>query len=256
MTMFNLEGKTALVTGASSGFGAHFSKILIENGASVVIGARRKNILDEHADKLNALVKGTKAKAVTLDVTDRQQVIHAFDVAEQSFGTVDIIVNNAGISPMNHCLQDSEEDYDRMMEVNQKAVWRVATEGAKRLVAANKSGSIINISSIMGLNASPYLSLYCTSKAAVAQLTKALAMDLWSKNIRVNALCPGFFPTEINGDFMNSADGQKYISRTPAKRTGRLDEISGPFLLLASDASSFMNGALIPVDGGHSARML
>lgn len=249
----NLKGKVAFVTGASSGFGAHFSKILAAEGAKVVLAARRKDYLDVVVAEIKS--QGGEAMAIELDVTDASAVVKAFNAAEAAFGTVSILVNNAGISSMKHSLKDSEDDYDRMMNLNLKAVWQVATEGARRMVEAKIAGSIINISSIMGLNASPFLALYSTSKAAVAQLTKSLATELWHKGIRVNALCPGFFPTDINESFMATDAGKEYVRKMPAGRVGELEEISGPFLLLASDASSYMTGVLLPVDGGHTIRI-
>ncbi|TDG13883.1 SDR family oxidoreductase [Seongchinamella unica] len=246
---FSLQGKVALVTGASSGLGARFAVALADAGATVVAAARRK-------EKLQALVQqisdaGGRALAVAMDVTSAASVTSALDEAERGAGPVDILVNNAGVAGSRHCLKEDEANWDAIMETNLKGAWRVAHGVAKRSVAAGRPCSIINIASILGVRVGFGESSYAISKAAVVQMTKAMALELARKNIRVNAICPGYFATEMNADYLLSEGGQAYLKDTTAGRMGELDELDGPLLLLASDAGSFINGAIIPVDGGH-----
>ncbi len=246
---FNLQGKVALVTGASSGLGAHFALTLASAGATVIAAARRK-------EKLQQLVKdiedaGGRAFAIAMDVTSASSVAAALDEAKSHFPTIDILVNNAGIAGSRHSLKEDEENWDAIMDTNLKGAWRVAHAVANHSVATGKPCSIINIASILGLRVGFGESSYAISKAAVVHMTKALALELARKQIRVNALCPGYFATEMNTDYLHSESGQAYLKGTTAGRMGDIDELSGPLLLLASDAGSFINGAVIPVDGGH-----
>ncbi len=246
---FGLQGKTALVTGASSGLGAHFARVLALAGASVAVAARRN-------DKLVNLVQeiedaGGRAFAVTLDVTAGHSVTAAIASIENTLGPIDILVNNAGVSGSRHSLKEDETNWDFVMDTNLKGAWRVAQAVAKRSVELSQPCSIINIASILGLRVGIGLSTYSVSKAAVVQLTKALASELARKCVRVNAICPGYFATEMNSDYLLSSSGQEYLASTTAGRMGELDELTGPLLLLASEAGSFMNGTAIPVDGGH-----
>ncbi|RLQ22995.1 SDR family oxidoreductase [Seongchinamella sediminis] len=246
---FNLQGKVALVTGASSGLGAHFARTLAGAGATVVAAARRR-------EKLQGLVQqikdaGGNALAVAMDVTDAASVTRALDAAEQDAGAIDILVNNAGVAGSRTCLKEDEANWDAVMETNLKGAWRVAHGVASRNVAADHPCSIVNIASILGIRVGFGESTYAISKAAVVQMTKAMALELARKQIRVNALCPGYFATEMNAGYLESERGQDYLKTTTAGRMGELDELSGPLLLLASEAGSFINGATIPVDGGH-----
>jgi len=248
-----VDDKVALVTGASSGLGRHFALTLAKAGARVAVVARRKDRLNDLVAEIETF--GGTAIAFELDVTDRSHFDVVLDLIEKDLGAVEILINNAGIAVEGNTLEMADDDLDNILDVNTKALWLLAKRVSDRLVKNGKSGSIINIASILGLNVSPGLSLYAISKAAVVQMTKALAADLWRHNIRVNAICPGYFKTEINSDFFDSDAGQKAISKMPPRRLGEYEELSGLLLLLASDASSFMTGTAIPIDGGHSVKL-
>lgn len=246
---FSLAGKTALVTGASSGLGAHFASVLADAGATVIATARRKERLDAMVAEITA--NGGNAEAVALDVTNPDNVVAVLNGIESRHGAIDVLVNNAGVAGSQHSLKVGEDEWDRIMDTNLKAAWRMARAVAERAVIGGRTASIINIASILGLRVGFGESTYAVSKAAVVHLTKALALELARKGIRVNAICPGYFATEMNGDYLHSEAGKAFLGGTPSGRMGELEELSGPLLLLASDAGSFVNGAIIPVDGGH-----
>ena len=247
--MLSMAGKTALVTGASSGLGEHFARVLAAAGASVVVAARRTDRLETLVQELRA--GGASAMAVALDVSSADSVEHALDTIEAELGVPDVLVNNAGVGASRYSLKVDEENWDFIMDTNLKGAWRVARGTAARAVAAGKPCSIVNIASILGLRVGFGESVYAASKAAVVQLTKAMALELGRKNIRVNALCPGYFSTELNSEYLASEQGQAMLGATPGGRAGELPELSAPLLLLASDAGSFINGVALPVDGGH-----
>ena len=247
-TMFSLKGRTALVTGASSGLGRHFVQVLSRAGASVVLAARRLDRLQTLAQEIER--EGGKALAVALDVTDPDSVQRAFDAAE-ALGPVTILVNNAGVPSGSFFTKTSEEEWRSVLDVNLDGVFRVGQETARRMAAKGAGGSIINIASILGFGVSKTLSAYAASKAAVVSLTKSMALELARDKVRVNALAPGYFSTEINDTFLASETGKRMLSGVPMKRAGELKELDGPLLLLASDAGSFMTGSVITVDGGH-----
>lgn len=252
---FSLAGKTVLITGASSGIGAHLARLAARAGARVVLAARRLERLGQVADDIHR--EGGQALAVALDVTDRASVEAAFDSAEASFGCVDVVLNNAGIGSGQRALQISEDDWRQMLSTNLDGVWRVAQCAAQRLVKAGRPGSIINIASILGLRVGTGYSHYSAAKAGVVQLSKSLALELARHQIRVNAIAPGYFKTEMNDDYFDSEKGQAYIrDSVPMRRLGDLKELEGPFLLLASDAGAFMTGAVLAVDGGHVVNSL
>ncbi len=248
--IFDVTGKTALVTGASSGFGAHFAKILSAHGAKVVLAARRMERLDSLVKEITH--NGGEALAVNMDVTNAKSISSAFDAAEAKFGIVDILSNNAGVADAKMALDIEEDSWDFVLDTNLKGAWMVAREAGRRMIAGAKTGSIVNTASILGLRAAISQASYATSKAGVVQLTRVLALEWGRKNIRVNALCPGYFITEINKEYFSGEHGKAYIAGTPARRTGNMSEISAPFMLLASDAGSFVNGIALPVDGAHS----
>jgi NAD(P)-dependent dehydrogenase (short-subunit alcohol dehydrogenase family) len=246
---FSLAGRTALVTGASSGLGHHFAGVLAKAGASVVIAARRVDRLQALTAQIEAV--GGRALAVALDVTDPAAVRRAYEAAEAAFGPVDVVVNNAGVPSGSWFLKTSEQEWRDVLAVNLDGVFRVGQEGARRMVAAGRPGSIINIASILGIGVMKTLAPYSASKAAVIALTKAMALELARENIRVNAIAPGYFATEINADHWATDAGKRMVKGIPFGRIGQLHELDGPLLLLASDAGAFMTGSVITVDGGH-----
>lgn len=246
----SLEGRRALVTGASSGLGLHFAEVLAAAGADVVLAARRVDKLQAEAERLRA--GGAKVHCVALDVTDGQSVKDAFADAEAELGgPVDILVNNAGVSGDSFFLNLEEEEWDFVVDTNLKGAYLVAREMAQRLVAAKQGGSIINIASILGFRVAAVLAPYCASKAGLVHLTKAMALELARYKIRVNAIAPGYIETDINRGYFDTEPGQKMLARIPMKRLGEKEELAGPLLLLASAAGAYMTGAVIEVDGGH-----
>ncbi|WP_339676673.1 SDR family NAD(P)-dependent oxidoreductase [uncultured Zhongshania sp.] len=250
----DLSGQLALVTGASSGLGVHFAKVLAQAGATVVAAARRVDRLESLVADIEAA--GGKAMAVAMDVNDGSSVVAAFDQVQANLGTVTVVVNNAGVADPSRFVDSTEDKWDFTVDTNLKAVWRVSREASERMIKAGVGGSIINISSILGLQPSSNNTLYATAKAGVIQLTKNSAQELWRHNIRVNALCPGYFETEINTDFFQSEKGAQYLNKIPPRRLGQMDELTMPLLMLASSAGSFISGVALPVDGGHLLQSL
>lgn len=249
MSYFNLSGKVALITGASSGIGAHFARTLAAEGAIVAIAARRANRLEVLAAEIARL--GGQAVCVQMDVTDTNDIAAGLDLIEAQAGPVQILVNNAGMAGRYPFLKAPREETEQVVAVNQTAVWDMAQAVAQRLVAAGLPGSIINISSITGLRAIGGAASYAMTKAAVAHMTKLHALELSRYGIRVNAIAPGYFMTELTEDFLGSDAGEALRQRIPMKRIGNLGELDGLLLLFASDRSSFMTGTVVPVDGGH-----
>ena len=249
MQYFNLADKIALVTGASSGIGAHLARTLASHGCRTVIVARRLDRLERLASEIEA--QGGRAIPVQMDVTDRDAINAGLDQVEALAGPVEILVNNAGMAGRHPFLSAPKDETDQVVAVNQTAVWDMSQAVSQRLIKHATPGAIINISSITGLRAVGGAASYAMTKAAVAHLTRLHALELARHNIRVNAIAPGYFLTDLTEDFLESKAGQALRDRIPMKRTGNLDELEGLLLLLASDRSSFMTGAVIPVDGGH-----
>jgi len=247
--IFDLAGKTALVTGASSGLGVRFAEVLAENGAAVALVARRADRLATVKARIEAA--GGRAVAIEADVRDRTAMQRAFDAAEKAFGTVTILVNNAGVAHAGRAVELAEEDWRRVISTNLDAVFFWAQEAARRMLAAGKGGAIVNIASVLGFGVNKGVIAYATAKAGVIQLTKALALELAFKGIRVNAIAPGWIVTEITHDYLSSEQGAAMKRQIPMGRFGEERDLDGPLLLLVSDAGRYMTGATIVADGGQ-----
>jgi len=248
--LFDLSGKVALVTGASSGLGVHFAHCLGAAGASVVLAARRAERLASLQAELRK--KGVKATAVDLDVQSGASVAAALEAA----GPLDIVVNNAGISIVKPALDMPEEDWDAVVDTNLRGAWLMAQGAARRWTAAKRPGVIVNIASILGLRTIGQVAPYNASKAGLIHLTRVLAMEWARHDIRVNAICPGYIETEMNSDFWKTPGGQRLIERIPQRRIGQPGHLDGALLLLASEAGTFMTGSVLTVDGGHTVNSL
>jgi 3-oxoacyl-[acyl-carrier protein] reductase len=252
--LFDLTGEVALVTGASSGLGWRFAEVLAAHGASVVLAARRVDRLEELKGRI--IGRGGKAETVALDVAEPDQIAPAFDVAEAAFGTVSLLVNNAGVSGNKWALEMSHEDWRSVLRVNLDGVWFVAQEAARRMVAAERPGTIVNVASLLAFRPPPTLSAYSVAKAGVVQLTAALAVELARHRIRVNAIAPGYILTEINQEFFSSPKGEAFMRSIPQRRIGDPGDLDGTLLLLSSSrAAGFMTGSTVVVDGGHMHAM-
>jgi NAD(P)-dependent dehydrogenase (short-subunit alcohol dehydrogenase family) len=247
--VFEINGKHILVTGASSGFGRHFSRFLAERGAKVTLAARRSEALSAEVAKINR--SGGAAQGVVLDVTLAAEIEGALRQAEAKFGAIQAVVNNAGVTVTKPALDQDERAWDHIIDTNLKGAWLVAQAAAKRMVAHKIEGSIINIASILGIRATGAVAPYAITKAGVIQMTKVLALEWARYGIRVNSLAPGYFATDLNDEFFKSEAGKALVKRVPQRRLGKLNELDGPLLLLVSDASSFITGSVIVVDGGH-----
>lgn len=251
---FRLDGRVAFVTGASSGIGAELARAFAHAGAAVALVARRRERLDEMAESLRAV--GAPVLPVPLDVTDTASIAAAFDRVEAELGVPDLLVNNAGIARTGLFLKTGGAERDATFATNFDAAWDLSAEAARRMIAAGKPGCILNIASVLALGGAPGYAAYAASKAALTHLTRCLALEFVRHRIRVNAIAPGWFVTEMNDDWLGSEAGREYLARIPPKRAGQLRELVGPALLLASDAGSFVNGVTLAVDGGHHAALV
>lgn len=252
-TRFDLDGKTALVTGASSGLGARFASMLADNGAQVVLASRRIERLKELRAEIEAA--GGAAHVVALDVTDVESIAAAVAQAESEVGPIDILVNNSGVSTTQRLLDVKTEDYDFMFDTNTRGAFFVAQHVARRMIERaradpTRAARIVNIASMAALRVLPQIGVYCMSKAAVVQMTRAMALEWGRYNINVNAICPGYIETEINADHWQTEAGRKLIDMLPRRRVGKPQDLDGVLLLLASDQSHFVNGAVIAADDG------
>lgn len=247
--IFSLKDRVALITGASSGLGARFAEVAAANGARVMLTARREEKLKEIAARIEKA--GGKAAYLACDVTDNASVARAFDEAEKQFGTVDLFVANAGMARLGKVVDMPENEYRALMALDMDAVFFNSREAAKRMIAANKPGCIIATASIAAFMVERNIVAYNMAKAAVVQFVKGFALEVARNKVRVNAIAPGYVVTDINRDFLLSAKGQAAKEKLPLQRYGEADDLDGVFLLLASEASRWMTGSTVVIDGGH-----
>ena len=253
MEVFDLTGQRAIVTGASQGLGCHFAFTLARAGAAVVLAARG-------VDRLEKVVKEIKefggcAIAIQVDVTNSQSVRAGVETAEKALGPINILVNNAGIAVTKPLLEQAEEDWDSVLDTNLKGIWLMGQEVARRMVNCGEGGTIINIASVLGERGTSQLPGYCASKGGIINLTRAMAVELAPHGIRVNTIAPGYIETDMNRQFFATQAGQRLIKRIPQRRLGQVEDLDGVLLLLASDASRYMTGSVITIDGGQSASL-
>ena len=254
----DLSGRVALVTGASSGLGAPFARTLSRAGAGVVLASRRIEKLKELRARIEG--EGGDAHVVELDVTDHDSIKAAVAHAETEMGSIDILVNNSGVSTTQRIQDVTPEDYDFIFNTNVKGAFFVAQEVGKRMLARSRGaapgsftgGRIINIASMAGLKVLPQIGAYCMSKAAVVQMTRAMALEWGKFGINTNAICPGYIDTEINHHHWQTEQGQKLVNMLPRKRVGSPEDLDALLVMLASDQSHFINGAVIAADDGFA----
>jgi NAD(P)-dependent dehydrogenase (short-subunit alcohol dehydrogenase family) len=246
--IFDVSKEIILVTGASQGLGRQFARVLSAHGAAVVLAARQTAKLESLADEIRG--KGGRAVAVQMDVTDLSSITAAVDDAEGQLGPVTVLINNAGIAVEKPAVEQTEADWDAVIGANLKGAYFTATEIARRMIARQQEGNIVNIASVLGLGVMKFLSPYTISKAGIIQATKSMALELAGNRIRVNALAPGYIDTEMNHDFWATPPGEKLTRRIPQRRIGMESDLDGAILLLASGASRYMTGSVITVDGG------
>lgn len=246
----SLKGRVAVVTGASSGLGERFAGLLSGAGAAVALMARRTERLEDLAGRIKAA--GGTAITVRLDVNDHANIQTAFAEVTTKLGGTDILINNSGVSKQAKLTDVTPEDYDFIMDTNTKGAFFVAQAAARDMIARKAAGRIINIASVAGLRVLGQLSVYCMSKAAVVQMTKAMALEWARYGINTNAICPGYIETEINRDYWATPGGQKLIEMLPRRRVGDPKDLDGLLMLLASDETRFINGAIIAADDGLS----
>lgn len=249
-----LRGLVALVTGASGGLGEHFARTLARAGAAVALAARRTDRTARLAGELEA--SGARVLSVPLDVTSAASVQSCVGTVVATLGRVDILVNNAGVTVTRPVLEQTEADWDRVLDTNLKGAFLAATEVARSMVSAGHGGSIINVSSILGVRQGGSVTPYAVSKAGVIQLTKQMALELARYGIRVNCLAPGYLATDLNAGFLASEAGQRLLLRVPQRRFGRTEDLDPVLLMLASPAAGFVTGVTVPVDGGHLVSQL
>jgi NAD(P)-dependent dehydrogenase (short-subunit alcohol dehydrogenase family) len=250
---FSLQGRVALVTGASSGFGAHFAAVLAQAGAKVAVAARRTDRIEQVVRGITE--QGGTAFACEIDVADRASINRAFDLIQEKLGVVDVAINNAGLSAPAPFPEMSEAQWTSVLEVNLSGPYHVSQEMARRLIARKLPGTIVNVASILGKQAKENFINYGVTKGALINLTEYMALDLMRHGIRVNAIAPGYFPSEMTNPFFESEAGKREIANLPPKRLGRLEELDGALLLLASEASSYISGSTLTVDCAHSVRL-
>jgi NAD(P)-dependent dehydrogenase (short-subunit alcohol dehydrogenase family) len=246
--LFDVTREVILVTGASQGLGRQFARVLSAHGAAVALAARQTVKLRSLEDEIRT--KGGRAAAVQMDVTDLASIGKAIDSAEAALGPISVLINNAGIAVEKLAVDQTEADWDSVVNANLKGAYFAATEMARRMIARKQEGNIVNIASVLGIGVMKSLSPYTISKAGIIQATKAMALELAGSRIRVNALAPGYIDTEINHDFWSTPGGEKLTKRIPQRRVGAESDLDGAIMLLASSASRYMTGSVIAVDGG------
>ena len=249
-SVFDLTGKRILVTGASMGLGKRFGWTLARAGAEVILAARSEDKLKELADSIAAF--GGKCVCVALDVRDRSAIRETVDSIEQA-GPIDVLVNNAGIAIVKAPERYQDDDWDNVYETNLRGPWVLAQAIIQRRLKDGRPGNIVNIASILGMRPLGHIAPYAAAKAGLINLGRELCVDLAGRGIRVNALAPGYFETEMNRDWLKSPAGERLRQRIPTGRFGQPEDLDGAILFLASDASVFMNGQVLTIDGGHTA---
>ena len=249
--LFQLDGKNIAITGASSGFGHHFAGVLSAAGANVVLGARREEKIQARVDEIRAA--GGSATGIKLDVLDAESIKGFLAAAEDAYGPIDVLINNAGVeSGAKTYVMVEEEDWDWVMDTNLKGSWMVSKAYTQQLIAnGSKSGNIINISSITDTRTIKGQFPYAVSKGALTRMTEVMALEAARYGIRVNALAPGYIPTDVSRLVVEADNASEFVKGIPMRRFGELSDLDGPLLLLASDASVYMTGSIVVVDGGH-----
>jgi NAD(P)-dependent dehydrogenase (short-subunit alcohol dehydrogenase family) len=253
----NLAERIALVTGASSGLGSQFARVLAANGALVVLAARRLDRLKELRAEIES--QGGEASVVQVDVTDLDSIAMAVSHVESEIGPIDILINNSGVATQQRLTEVTAVDFDFVFNTNTRGAFFVAQEVAKRMIARSKQAQdfrarIINVASVAGLRAVAETGVYCMSKAAVIHMTRVQALEWGRYGINVNALCPGYIRTEINEDYWDTDGGRKLIQMLPRRRVGLPEDLDTALLMLVADESQFINGAVLAADDGMSIR--
>lgn len=246
--IFDVSKETILITGASQGLGRQFARVLAANGAAVALAARQVEKLNSLETEIKAA--GGRAASVRMDVTDVASIAQAIDAAEAALGPITVLINNAGIAVEKLAVEQTEADWDAVIGANLKGAYFLATDMARRMAERKNGGNIVNIASVLGFGVMKFLSPYTISKAGIVQATKALALELAGQGIRVNALAPGYIDTEMNHAFWATPAGEKLAKRIPQRRIGSESDLDGAILLLASNASRYMTGSTVTVDGG------